>query len=411
MKTVFNSICGAALAVTVAMGCGGSSGDDVIPPDAPPVTALASDVPIDGLSHADVLAFLDGDALFDLPFRAADGVGPLFIRQSCGACHEGGSRGPGLAQKMAIVEADGVTASADQAALAFGHTIRQGLIAPAVTPIVPPAGDPNVKITVRVGPPVLGRGYLEAIADTEIERIEALQAARPDGIHGRVNRVTYASVPVAGNPFNTFTQGQTGIIGRFGLKSRQPSIDDFAADAFQGDMGLTTPMRPTELPNPDGLTDDGKPGVDLAQEQIDQVSFYMRRIAIPARVGLTAAGAQLFEQAKCSVCHVPALHTRVDYPIAQLADIDAPVYTDMLLHDMGRDLADGQTDQSADSFAWRTAPLIGERFAKTFLHDGRASTISAAIAAHGGEAAAARDAFAALSAADQQTLSDYALAL
>lgn len=410
MKTVFNSICGAALLVAAA-GCGGSTGDDVIAPDAPPVAAHASDVPIDGLSHADVLSFGDGDSLFDLPFREPDGVGPLFIRQSCGACHEGGSRGPGLAQKMAIVDADGVTASADQSALAFGHTIRQGLIAPAVTPIVPPAGNPNVKISVRVGPPVLGRGYLEAIADSEIERVEALQAARTDSIHGRINRVTYQSVPVAGNLFNTFTQGQTGIIGRFGLKSRQPSIDDFAADAFQGDMGLTTPMRPTELPNPDGLTDDGRPGVDLGQDHIDRIAFYMRRIAIPARVGLTAQGAQLFDQLKCSACHVPSLHTRADYPISQLADIDAPVYTDMLLHDMGSDLADGQTDQSADSFAWRTAPLIGERFAKTYLHDGRASSIAAAIAAHGGEAAAARDAFAALSAADQQTLSDYALAL
>ena len=410
MSTALKSICGAAL-VLASMDCGDNAGADDARPDAAPDALRASEVPIDGLSRADVLAFADGDALFQLPFRAADGVGPLFIRQSCGACHQGGSRGPGLAQKMAVVDADGVTAAADQSALPFGHTIREGLIAPATTPIVPPVGNSSVKITVRVGPPILGRGYLEAIADTEIERVEALQAAGTDGIHGHINRVTYASVPVAGNLFNTFAQGQTGIIGRFGLKARQPSIDDFTADALQGDMGLTTPMRPDELPNPDGLTDDARPGVDLDQDHVDRVTFYMRRIAIPERTGLTVRGGQLFDQAKCSACHVPTLRTRADYPIAQLADIDAPVYTDMLLHDMGRDLADGQTDQSADSFTWRTAPLIGERFAKTFLHDGRVATIPAAIAAHGGEGAAARDAFASLSTTDQQTLSAYVEAL
>jgi CxxC motif-containing protein (DUF1111 family) len=412
MKTVFKSIYGAALLLS-SVGCGG---DDALSSDAavdgsPSSSVFASDVPINGLTGSDVAQFDKGDDLFDLVFREPDGLGPLYVRTSCGACHSDGSRGPGLVQKMSVVEADGVTASADQSELLYGHSIREGLVAPAVTPVVPPPGDSNVRVSVRVGPPVLGRGYLEAIDDSEIERVEALQAARTDAIHGKINRVTYISVPVAGNAFNTFTQGQTGIIGRFGLKARQPSIDDFAADAYQGDMGLTTPMRPVELPNPDGLTDDSKVGVDLDQSHIDRVAFYMRRIAIPVRVGLTDAGAALFDQAKCSACHVPSLHTRADYPIAQLADIDAPVFTDMLLHDMGTGLADGLADQSSDGKSWRTSPLIGERFAQTFLHDGRASTIAEAIAAHGGEGSDAAAAFSALSAADQQTLTDYVGAL
>ena len=79
-------------------------------PDAPSTLDRASDVPIDGLSPTDVAMFRDGDSLFDLPFRESDGLGPVYVRTACGSCHDDGSRGPGLVQKMAIVEADGVTA-------------------------------------------------------------------------------------------------------------------------------------------------------------------------------------------------------------------------------------------------------------------------------------------------------------
>src|SRR5262249_19599378 len=160
-------------------------------------------------------------------------------------------------------------------------------------------------------------------------------------------------------------------IGRFGLKARIVTLDEFTADAFQGDMGLTSPMRPDELPNPDGLVDDDKPGTDVEIDHIDRIAFYLRHIAIPARVGLSVRGAKLFAQVGCSSCHVPTMHTRADYPIRQLANIDAPVFTDLLLHDMGAALADGMTDGSADASYWRTAPLIGMRFFRTFLHDGR----------------------------------------
>src|SRR6185436_9859234 len=101
----------------------------------------------------------DGDALFDLPFRPADGLGPLYIRTACSSCHAEGLRGPGLVQKMVVVEADGFTPAADQGALAYGHTVRQGMAAGARTPITPPALA-GVKVSIRFGPPVLGRGYV-----------------------------------------------------------------------------------------------------------------------------------------------------------------------------------------------------------------------------------------------------------
>jgi CxxC motif-containing protein (DUF1111 family) len=415
MNFIFNSnrlwLIGALTGV--AIGCGSSGAGSDEPPQSdtgvPTTLVAASDVPIDGLTKDDVRGFDDGDGLFGLAFRPVDGLGPLFIRTSCGACHAEGSRGPGLVQKMSLVEADGVTPSVDQSLLAFGHTIRQGLAAGAVTPIVAPT-DPRVKISVRLGPPVLGRGYMEAVADSEIERVAAEQAARPDRIHGRINRVVFASVPNADKTFFDLHTGDT-LIGRFGLKARIATLDEFTADAFQGDMGMTNPMRPEELANPDGLKDDLHAGVDVDLDYVNRVAFYLRRIAIPRRVGLSEQGKALFESAQCSACHVPSLKTRADYPIKALAGIDAAVFTDFLLHDLGDALADGMTDGTAASRTWRTAPLIGLRFSKTLLHDGRVTNVTDAILAHDGEAKASADLFRALSDADRAALVSYVSAL
>lgn len=110
------------------------------------------------------------------------------------------------------------------------------------------------------------------------------------------------------------------------------------------------------------------------------------------------------------MCHVATLRTRSDYPVALLAGIDAPVYTDFLLHDMGSELADGLpvgVDGDANGFEWRTAPLIGLRFDRTFMHDGRAHSVEQAIVMHrgpGSEANGSIDLFDALSAADRDAL-------
>src|SRR5262249_4724024 len=94
-------------------------------------------------------------------------------------------------------------------------------------------------------------------------------------------------------------------------------------------------------------------------------------------------------------------------PIALLAGIDAPVYTDLLLHDMGDDLADGMEDEGARSRDWKTAPLIGLRHEKAFLHDGRAPTIEQAVLLHEGPGSEANQviaAFRALTPADKSEL-------
>jgi CxxC motif-containing protein (DUF1111 family) len=310
---------------------------------------------------------------------------------------------------MALVEADGVTPLADQSLLAWGHTVHPLLAADAVTPIEPP-DNAHVKVSTRLGPPVVGRGYMESVLDSEIQRVEKEQSKRKDGIRGRINWVVYASEVAEDASFNPYKKGDLAV-GRFGLKSRIATMDEFTADAFQGDMGITSPYRPNEFPNPDGIKDDEKPGVDVGMESVLSRATYLRLLAIPER-GVSPLGEALFDEVKCAACHVPSLHTRSDYPIQVFADIDAPVFTDFLLHNMGVELADGlpagpDTDGEAGPFDWRTAPLIGLRFNRTLMHDGRAKGVAEAIAAHRGEGSEANvsvDLFDALAEKDRDVL-------
>jgi CxxC motif-containing protein (DUF1111 family) len=409
-RHLFSTALGAALALSMA-ACSG--GDD----DGMPVTigdGDPADVPIAGTPKDWEFTFNRGDELFDLALRDADGLGPLYTRVACSGCHDGAARGPGIVKKMSVVEADGITPSPDQSELEYGPTVHPLMTAGATMPIVPPAGATNIRVSTRVGPPVFGRGYMEAIQDSEIERVAAEQATRTDGIHGRVNHVTYASQPNPDTRFHTHQPGDI-VIGRFGLKARVATLDDFAADALAGDMGITSPLRPVEFPNPDGLTDDAKPGIDVTIESVNDRADYTRLLAIPRRTA-NEAGAAVFAEAHCDGCHVPTMRTRADYPIPMLADIDAPVYTDLLLHDMGDGLADSLegADGEAGPRDWRTAPLIGLRFDRTYMHDGRAKTMRECVLAHDGKGSEAHDSvarFLALSPDKQQLLLDFVGAL
>jgi CxxC motif-containing protein (DUF1111 family) len=405
----------------LSLACGSSSPASNDPNEGAPDGALPAskfdpfDVPVSGVTSVQFATFSDGDNLFGLPLREADGLGPLYTRNSCGSCHREGTRGPGFVQKMSVVDVDGLTPLLDQSKLKFGNTVHPLLTAGAKTPILPPGDDPSIKVSERMGPPVLGRGYMEAILDSEIERLQAEQAKRKDAIHGRVNHVTYASERNTDTTFHDHSQGEE-LIGRFGLKARIATLDDFTADAMQGDMGITSPLRPDEFANPDGLLDDLKPGTDVTADSVNLRANYMRLIAIPRRPEPTEAASSLFAQAKCNVCHAPALHTSPDYPLAMLADIDAPVFTDLLLHDMGLTLSDGvrDIDGEAGPRDWRTAPLLGLRFNRSYLHDGRAATVRDAILAHGdpsSEAYESAQLFLALTGEQQQTLLEFVEAL
>ncbi len=359
---------------------------------------MSTDVPLRGATAAEVARFREGDALFDGAFRDADGLGPLYVRTSCGACHQVGARGPGGVQHVAAPAAE----------LPFGHAVRPYVAAGATTPVLAPDGG-TAQVSLRLGPPLFGRGYLEAVEASELLRVEAAQASGADGVSGRVARVTWHSEPHARAGYPTWARGTEGLVGRFGVKARNATLDDFSADALQGDVGLTSPLRPVELPNPDGLADDLKPGLDVTEEQVDLLKDYVRLVEIPPRVEVPGGGA-LFESTGCAACHVPALRTRADFPVVALAGIDAPLYTDSLLHNMGEGLADGITDEGALGREWRTAPLAGLRFLRTYLHDGRDTELDAAVEAHaspGSEANASVDRFRALAPSDRQRLLDF----
>lgn len=375
---------------------GGTAPRDAAPDgEDEPTLAIESDRPLAGLSVRNLAIFDRGSRVFNGDFAVSDGLGPLYILPRCSACHQRASSGPGLVSKFQVVDAVTRAPIKDAPEMMYGSTERPLTAAGATSPLLAPtAVAPGHELvhSRRIGPPVIGRGYIEAVLDSEIERVAAEQATRTDGIRGRISRVTYRSRSVPGVTV-PYDHNQTGLVGRFGVKARVATIDDFTADAFQGDMGITSPLRPDELLNPEGLRDDAKAGVDLTAKTVLEVAAYVRTIEIPPRTDAvsTPGGQAAFDAANCSVCHAPGLRTREDFPVIQLAGTYAPIYSDLLLHDMGEALADGQTDEGAGPRDWRTAPLIGLRFQRAYLHDGRAPTIEVAILKHAGPGSEAND--------------------
>ena len=381
---------------------GGGTGVGLAPSPGTP------DLPLPGASVEQQRAFRAGDAVFEQLFDPVDGLGPVYVRPSCTSCHLRGGRGPGETERMAVVSS---ATGAPVEPLPFGALVRPLVTAGAVTPVLPQDGGipPGavLVVTTRLAAPVFGRAYLEAILDSEMERVAAEQSLRTDGIHGRINRVSFHSQGSVNPRFPVHVSGEPGLIGRFGVKARMGALDDVIADALQGDMGLTSALRPVELPNPDGLTDDLLPGVDLPDIQLASLVGYTRLLGIPPRPAPEPRGAGLFDSVGCAVCHVPTLRTRADWPTPQLAGINAPVFTDLLLHDMGEGLADGQTEEGAGPRDFRTAPLIGLSYLPAYLHDGRATTLREAVLGHGSpgsEAAGTIERFQGLAAEDQDAL-------
>jgi CxxC motif-containing protein (DUF1111 family) len=326
-------------------------------------------MPLRGATDAERASFRAGDALFEAVVREGDGLGPLYIRDSCGACHAADARGPGVVTKMVVGESVRVRAAE---LLPYGPTERPYVAGSAKLSLVAPEHE-QVTITVRQPPAVFGRGYLEAIAESELYRLEMEARKRTGSIRGRLHRLP------------------DGRIGRFGIKARLATVRAFTADALNGDMGITTPDLPTEPPGPEGLLDDTKPGTDFTSEQVTLISDYVRLLEIPDRKPTSARGRELFQSASCTTCHVPSLRTESAFDIPALAGIRAEVYTDLLLHDMGLSLSDGQTEGNAGPHEYRTSPLVGLRFMTSFLHDGRARDVEQAILAHGAPDSEGRD--------------------
>jgi CxxC motif-containing protein (DUF1111 family) len=343
-------------------------------------------LPLAEATPSELERFKEGDALFEATVRPSDGLGPLYIRDACAACHAQDGRGPGVVTK--VIARRAASAATLAQLLPHGPTERPYMTAGAKQPLLAPK-DPSFETTARLPPAVFGRGYLEAIGDDELERLAEAARNRRGSARGRLHRLG------------------SGAIGRLGIKARLASVHDVTVDALSGDMGLTSPDRPDEPTGPEGLRDDDKPGVDFSAEQVELLRDYVRLLEIPQRKPAARSARALFEATGCGVCHVRSLQTDSKYSIAALAGVSAEVYTDLLLHDMGEALSDGLTEEAAGPREFRTAPLIGLRFLPSYLHDGRAETVEQAIAAHDAPDSEARDsaqAFRGLSAAARSEL-------
>jgi len=123
----------------------------------------------------------------------------------------------------------------------------------------------------------------------------------------------------------------------------------------------------------------------------DQINKYLKFLAVPeqrmSNNKNVSEGKRIFHALKCTSCHIPALYTQIN----KRNEVIHP-FSDFLLHDMGKGLADKIKDFEASGSEWRTPPLWGIGLTKKvsgnefYLHDGRARNLQEAILWHGGEA-------------------------
>jgi CxxC motif-containing protein (DUF1111 family) len=231
----------------------------------------------------------------------------------------------------------------------------------------------------RTTPEIFGFGFLDAVPDSEILAYADPDDSDHDGISGRPNR---------------FFDGR---LGRFGRKALVPTLLEFNEGAFSAEQGVTTPAVPTEetvagVPVPAGTDPAADPVLSAGKAEL--ATSFVRLLAPPAPLKLSRdarQGSDIFARIGCARCHRPTLTTG-ESPIAALRHKRVDAYSDLLLHDMGPDLGDICLALATPS-EFRTEPLMGLHLKKSFLHDGRATTVEQAIALHGGEAAKARDIF------------------
>lgn len=285
-------------------------------------------------------------------------------------------------------------------------------------------------IIFRIPTPVFGSGLIENISDeTILANMEQ-------------NAALKSSLGISGHPNHN---GNDGTISRFGWKAQNKSLEIFAGEAYNVEMGVTNELFPNERPSPDEELASGLPASCLfnptpedttnfqvpfisdpaaqnAQVPSDVVQFamFMRLLAPPApstsgipgnpTSASIASGQQYFTSVGCSLCHTPTLSTGTSSFVPALNNASANLYSDLLVHDMGTNLADGVSQGTAGPNEFRTAPLWGLGQRIFLLHDGRTTDLLEAIRQHaspGSEANQVIDNFNALTSVQQQNLLDF----
>ncbi|WP_196893478.1 di-heme oxidoreductase family protein [Aureivirga marina] len=374
--------------------------------------------------------FFVGNSLFNQNWviapastTARDGVGPLFNARSCSTCHfkDGRGRSPlhngelnhGLLIRLSVPGVDahggplaepnyggqlqdqstfhletegGIEITYENKVVTYPDGKSVTLRKPnyTLTNLLYGEISDNVMMSPRVGNQMIGLGLLEAIPEATILANVDLTDADGDGVSGKANSVWDI-------------ESQSMKLGRFGWKSNQPSLLQQVAGAYNGDMGITSYLFPNENCPPgvdcDEIPNGGTP--EIPNDDLVSTVIYASTLAVPARRNWedqdVLAGKELFKTANCTACHIAKFQTG-NHSIEALANQTIRPYTDLLLHDMGDELADNRPDFDATGNEWRTQPLWGIGLIETvnkhtnLLHDGRARNVEEAILWHGGEA-------------------------
>ncbi|MEM8583494.1 MAG: di-heme oxidoredictase family protein [Bacteroidota bacterium] len=409
-------------------------------------TAFGQEAP--GLTTMQHNYFYVGNSLFNQNWVSApasttarDGLGPLFNARSCSGCHLRDGRAappvgkddrkPGLLLRMSMSNSLEAGPIPDPN---YGFQLQdqaiQGIDVEGSFEIEYeyisgqyPDGQlyelrqPKYRITdmtqgeiqatsfsPRVANQIIGMGLLEAIPDETLRDLSDPDDLDGDGISGRINYVPHIEA------------GYALVPGRFGWKATQPTVRQQVASAFAGDMGITSVLYPNENCPPsidcDQLPNGGQP--ELTNSALNHTTLYASTLAVPARRDWSDKqvlhGKAIFKELGCNSCHIEKLTTGEHPVFDALSNQIIRPYTDLLLHDMGPDLADGFSDFLASGQEWRTPPLWGVGLFRivnghtNYLHDGRARNLEEAILWHGGEAESSRDAFKELDADDRADL-------
>ncbi len=368
---------------------------ELLPPAPEPENVLAG--PIEDLTPQQLRDHLVGDEQFGRIFGQEDGLGPIFVSNACESCHIGDGKGHPLTTLIRFGKYSG--GIWDPMVEEGGPQLQNRSIAGYPPEVIP---SDATGVTRLMPPAVTGLGYLAAVPDADILALADPDDSDGDGISGVPNFI---------QPLDYFTPLPSHIpsngkyIGRFGKKAGAIDLLQQIVTAYKEDIGITSDFDMQDNFNIQaGLTTgDFVDDPEVSATIVNNVVFYVRTLKVPPRRDENdidvMTGENLFNQINCSGCHSPSLVTGFS-DITALSNKTIHPFTDMLLHDMGNELDDGYTEGTALTSEWRTAPLWGIGLAEDsqggspfYLHDGRASTLEAAIGFHGGEASNSRDEF------------------
>ncbi len=353
---------------------------------------------IKDLTTAETVQFLRGDVAFTKTFTTNTGLGPLFVSNSCISCHAGDGKGHPSTSLIRFGQTDD---TGNKFLMQGGPQLQHRAIIGYYPENIPLAASQ----TTFIAPSNTGLGYLEAVSDADILALADPDDKNNDGISGVPN---WIELPSFLTPKANAISKKGKYIGRFGRKAGAYNLFNQTVNAYNQDMGIVSTYSPKDTYS----HEDSDPEVSNAE--ITDVVHYLQTLKAPIQRNVESievrAGKELFINNQCGACHIPTMKTATS-PIQGLSNKTFAAYTDLLMHDMGKDLDDNYTEGTAKTFEWRTTPLWGLGLSKDsqggkyhLMHDGRAKSIEDAILQHGGEANKSRQKYLALSTQEKQKM-------